>query len=432
MLALSFVRVINLSTMACLALFVCTLLWTQPLKAETKVLKYDKSGKITGSQSYQNKTKQSAPTSSPSKRGSSDFDPDTAYERGVLILMSPPQGYADKIRTKGFRVIEHVSLGNLGMSVVRIEIPSGMDLKTATRTLGKILPGVTIDTNTHFDPSATGYADRKTANPRSKAGWNMLSKSCGRGLILGQIDAGVDVNHPALKGQNITYRSFTKAGRKASPDGHGTSIAAMLVGKPEWGGLQPGAKLFAANFFEINETGKTVGSAVGLLQAVNWLVTQNVHAINLSIAGGDNKIVRQAFEFAKKKNIILVASVGNWGRSDKPAFPAAYKHVIAVTAIKDDGRIYTHANTGNYVDFAEPGVEIYTATAGGGGKARSGTSYGAPYVTVMAAILTKAGKAAKASDLRKILSKVTVDLGKPGKDKIFGFGKIKVRPVCNN
>jgi len=359
----------------------------------------------------------------------STFNPDLAYEPGEIILADPPTGFEDKIHSAGFRVMEHINLGKLGLTVVRVSTPPGMSVPNAIKKLGVILPGATIDANHQYEESVRNTA-KAGDNPRKMAGWDMLSPTCGKGLILGQIDSGVDTNHPALNGQKVLYKAFGKAGRKPGPPDHGTAVASMLVGRAEWGGLLPGAQLFAANMFEINEKGKKVGSSVGLMKAIDWLASRKVHAVNLSIAGSDNRVVRKAFDLAKKANLMLVAAVGNWGRTDKPAYPAAYNHVVAVTATKGSELIYSHANQGKYVDFAAPGVGIYTAQSGGGGKTQSGTSFASPYITAMAAILTKAGKTPTANDLRRTLSKATRDLGKPGKDTVFGYGYVKARPAC--
>jgi len=362
----------------------------------------------------------------------SNFNPTTAFEAGEVVLADPPHGFEDKIRPQGFRVTEHVRLSKLGLSLVRVATPSGMSVPDAIRVLARELPGVTVDANTHFDPSAGVGIDRASANPRAIAGWEDLSPTCGKGLVIGQIDSGVDITHPALVGRDVTYRSFTKSGRRPGPPDHGTAVAAMLVGNVEWGGLVPGAKLYAANMFEIDEQGKKVGSAIGLLQGVDWLMSQNVNSINLSIAGNDNKVVRKAFGMAQRSNVILVAAVGNWGRADKPAYPAAYTDVVAVTATKGAELVYSHANSGEYVDFAAPGVGIYTALPGGGGKPQSGTSFATPYITVMAAILAHAGKSPDAATFRSLLSRATRDLGRPGKDEIFGLGSVKAKPVCQS
>ncbi|MBL4614288.1 MAG: S8 family serine peptidase, partial [Magnetovibrio sp.] len=409
--------------------------FTQPEKPKRTIIAqkdapFSAQSSATGAASSTTTTTLTAPTADPFKAYEgrrSTFDPERSYEPGELIIADPPTGFEDKIRPAGFRVMEHINLGNLGLAVVRVSTPSGMSVPDAIKKLSILLPGVTIDANHQFEESASPTAGE---NPREMAGWDKLSPTCGKGLVIGQIDSGVDTTHPALSGQDVHYKAFPKAGRKPGPPDHGTAVAAMLVGKAKWGGLLPGAKLYAANMFEINEKGKKVGSAIGLMKSIDWLATQKVHAINLSIAGSDNKVVRRAFNLAKKSNLMLVAAVGNWGRSDKPAYPAAYDHVVAVTATKGTELIYSHANQGDYVDFAAPGVGIYTAQAGGGGKPQSGTSFAAPYITAMAAILTKAGKTPTARDLRRVLSKATRDLGKPGKDTVFGYGYVKARPTC--
>lgn len=361
----------------------------------------------------------------------STFDAARSFEPGEVIIAAPPAGFEDKIHSAGFRVLEHINLGQLKLAVVRVSTPQGMSVPDAIKKLSVLLPGVTIDANHQFEgSSANASPGMAGSNPRAMAGWEDLSASCGTGLILGQIDSGVDVTHPALVGQKIQYQAFTKAGRRPGPPDHGTAVAAMLIGKVEWGGLLPGAQLYAANMFEINEKGQKVGSAIGLMKAINWLAMHKVDAINLSIAGNDNKVVRKAFTLAKRANLMLVAAVGNWGHAAKPAYPAAYDHVVAVTATKGPELIYSHANQGKYVDFAAPGVGIYTALAGGGGKPQSGTSFATPYITAMAAILSHAGKTPTANDLRKALSAATRDLGKPGKDTVFGYGMVQARPAC--
>ncbi|MEG3618009.1 S8 family serine peptidase [Magnetovibrio sp. PR-2] len=355
----------------------------------------------------------------------STFQPELAFEPNEVILAAPPKGFEDRIRSAGFRIKEYVNLGAIDLQIVRIETPKGMSLDAALRKLATLLPGVTIDANHHFEASAV-----PGTNAREMAGWGQLSPACGKGLKIGQIDSGVDVSHPALDGQNVHYQIFAQSGRKAGPANHGTAVAAMLVGKASWGGLLPGAELFAANMFEINEKGKKVGSSMGLLKAINWLSKHKVHAINMSIAGGDNKVIRKALRKATSRNLLMIAAAGNWGSVSKRAYPAAYSEVVAVTATRGTELIYSHANQGDYIDFAAPGVGIYTAQPGGGGKPQSGTSFAVPYITAMAAILYKAGRTPNAASLRKALSRATRDLGKPGKDQVFGFGYVKARPVC--
>ena len=391
--------------------------------AATKILEYDKSGK-------QVIKKGSAKKKSSAKRGarrtfSNDpTDPVNKFEPGELVVSNAPRDFATIAAGMGYRVVETVGLESLGMTVLRVRIPRGQTVPGARRELAARFPGASIDANHQFETQA-----RKVMHARNAMGWAKASASCGQGVILGQIDSGVDVTHAALRGQQVEFRSFHRKGRRPGPKVHGTAIAAMLVGKPKWGGLLPGASLKAASMFETKKSGGKVGSAMGLLKSLNWLAKSRVHAINLSIAGTDNKTIRLAFTKAKKIGLVLIGAAGNWGRVDRPAFPAAYKHVVAVTAVNARKLIYGHANQGKYIDFAAPGVKIYAAVPGGA-KKMSGTSFVTPYITALIGPEVAHSGTRKASSLRKKLKRHVEDLGRPGKDSVFGYGLIKLKPRC--
>jgi subtilisin family serine protease len=379
----------------------------------------------------------------------STFDPENSYEDGEVVVVDPPKDFASLAQGLGFTVIESVSLGDLGITVVRLQVPSGQTVRSARRTLLGRFPGLIVDANHQFDPSQsrrrrgpdTGSAadqlrKRRTSSSDSRAraaiGWKNIPLTCGRGVRLGMIDSGVDLKHPALIGQNIEFRSFHNRNRKQGPSSHGTAVAAILVGKPGvkgWGGLLPGAELKAANMFEFNKIGKKVGNVIALLKGLNWMAKQKVHVVNLSIAGTNNRAVNKAFKAARKKGLVMVAAVGNWGRADKPAYPAAYSQVLAVTAVGPYRGIYKKANKGNYIEFAAPGVRLWTAVPGGG-KYQSGTSFATPYVTALLGLEIAKGASKNPAELRNILRGSVADLGKPGKDNVFGWGFVEKQPNC--
>ena len=104
--------------------------------------------------------------------------------------------------------------------------------------------------------------------------------------------------------------------------------------------------------------------------------------------------------------------------------------MVAVTAVGPYRSIYKKANTGNYVDFAAPGVKLWTAVPGGAGKYQSGTSNLAPFLTAIVGLEADAGRKTDARGLRKMLARGSKDLGKKGKDNTFGFGFIERKPNC--
>jgi len=419
----------------CLGIFAAVLLACGPVLADdhktrtkTKILKYDKSGRVIGYESGKVDDRKKAETSAGSKIKGPVFNPDTAFEKGEVIVANPPSGFKSGIRGLGFSVIETVNMSELKMIVMRVRTPAGMSVPKAIRTLRRRYRGLEVDANHQFDPSAGVEFPNKVA--RALVRWNNVPANCGKGVKLGMIDAGVDLTHPALKGQDIVFKSFHKPGRKAGPKVHGTAVASIMVGRPEWGGLLPGASLKAANMFEINEQGRKVGNAIGLLKAANWLIKEKVDIINLSVAGADNKVLKRIFGRAKDKKMVMVAAAGNWGRSDKPAYPAAYEGVVAVTALSMDGLIYSKANTGSYIDFAAPGVRVYTAVPGGGGRLQSGTSFATPFIAAMMGLEVSRGKGHNAAVLNNILKTFAKDLGLPGRDDVFGWGFVRWKPKC--
>lgn len=355
------------------------------------------------------------------------FAPHEQYERGEILVVDPPKKFVSIIRRLNFTVIEKVELGQLGILVYRLRTPAGMTLADARKVLASAIPNLNTEANHLFEAQA-GYKIKKT-HPRAAIGWKAATATCGRGIRIGMIDSAVDISHPALKGQRVTFKSFHTKGRGPGPATHGTAVASILVGKPQWGGLLPGAQLFAGNMFEEKRTGKVVGSAIGLLKSIDWLVKEKVHVINLSVAGGDNKVIRLALKKSQAKGINMVAAAGNWGKKGRPAYPAAYGNVLAITALRGNKSVYSHANQGSYIDFAAPGVKIWTAVPGGG-KYQSGTSFASPYIAVFAALLTAGGTATSTEGLRKVLKRRIIDLGNKGKDSVFGYGFVNLEPKC--
>lgn len=395
--------------------------WITSAAADVKVLKIDKSGKASISKGA---GKQRTGAGAGNAFSRDRTDPVNKFEAGELIVSNAPANFAEVAAGMGYRVVDSLRLNGLGSTVLRVEVPRGVSVPAGRRALSGRFPGAIVDANHYFEPQA-----RTVRHARAAIGWKEASAQCGKHLRIGQIDTGVDITHQALRGQRVTFKSFHRHGRGPASKVHGTAVATMLVGRPKWGGLVPGAALRAASMYETKRDGSMVGSAIGLMRSLSWMATQRVHAVNLSIAGADNRLIRDSFAKARKKGLVLVAAAGNWGRADKPAYPAAYKQVMAITAVNSKKQPYSRASRGWYIDFAAPGVRIYTAVPGGA-KRMSGSSFAAPYVTAMLAAQVATGVTPKIPTLRKALRRHTEDLGKIGRDDVFGYGFVKLRPRC--
>jgi len=353
------------------------------------------------------------------------------YEPGEVLVANPPPNFESIVFSQGFRLGDMLQLRSLDLKVLRLLTPSNVSVASAIQRLRRQFPRTISDANTLYELSlGQGHPE---SYARMLIGWPGVPKNCGAGVHLGMIDAGVETAHPALAGTDMSYRSFHQHGRQPGPANHGTAVAAMMVGKPQpgkgWGGLLPGARLSAANIFQFGANRKVTASARGLLEAIDWMAEQKVDVVNMSIAGSNNKVVRKVVEKARAKGLVLVAAAGNWGTANRPAYPAAYSDVIAVTAIDANRHIYEFANTGQYIDFSAPGVRVWTAIPGGG-QYQSGTSFASPYVSVLTGLAVSRGHPRDPEAVRQTLRVRVVDLGPAGRDDVFGWGLVDMQPQC--
>ncbi len=400
--------------------------------AEIKALQYDAQGRVIGIRRGEVPERPPAgagpPAPAPATRNPDD--PRSWYRRGELMVVAPSAAFEDAVRRLGYRVIEQTALPTLRLRMVRLAIPAGLTEEQALSRLRRRFPGLVTDLHQTFEPSAKPPVNDSHA--RTRIGWPALPAACAEGVRLGMIDAAIDLSHPALAGQRIEYRSFHDPAREPGSAMHGTAIAAMMAGRPSpagWGGLLPGVELKAANMFEADEAEQIVGSALALYRAVDWMIDEQVAVLNLSIAGSDNAVTRRVFRRAHARGIVMVAAAGNWASSTRPAYPAAYPEVVAVTAVGEGRTVYRYANRGSYIDFAAPGVQLWTAVPGGG-RYQSGTSFAVPYVSVLMALELARGAIPDSAVLRHILRRNAIDLGAPGRDEVYGWGLVGKRPTC--
>ena len=101
-------------------------------------------------------------------------------------------------------------------------------------------------------------------------------------------------------------------------------------------------------------------------------------------------------------------------------YPAAYPQVIAATAVDRDQHIYRWANRGNHIYFSALGVSVLTARSEGGYGRESGTSMAAPVVSAFMGCELK--QKISLDNALKNLTARAIDLGKKGRDDIFGYG----------
>ncbi|MFT3691062.1 S8 family serine peptidase [Paenirhodobacter sp.] len=248
--------------------------------------------------------------------------------------------------------------------------------------------------------------------------------SCVSGARIGIIDTAI-ADHPSLRGVAIRREP---ASARFRPAPHGTAVASIIAGKtPAGGQLVSSAVLYSAAVFD--GRGETLyADAIDLVAALDWMADEKVKVVNLSIAGPPNALLQDAVARSVSRGAILVAAAGNGGPRGGPRYPAAYPGVIGVTATDRRNRIYRNASTGDFVDIAAAGVNVWAADPGAPqGAEWTGTSFAAPFVTVELAAAVRAGAVRDSAAALDWLTKGARDLGSPGRDKVFGAGLMQAR-----
>lgn len=343
-----------------------------------------------------------------------------AVEPSELVVVSSNMNEAQQLAAQAqalrLSVKRRTNLGGLGFVVTVFRVPKEAGVGDALLALRQAQPNVWADANHRFQL----LGDEARNYGQKLIGWN-VSTSCGAGTRIGLVDTALDATHPMLRGRQIQTRDFLTTGNTTSGAEHGTATAALLVGNNI--GMVPGAQLFAANIFRVRDK-ETDTTAEWVVLALNWLAENRVGVINLSLGGPRNLLVEAAVQRLLDTGVAVVAAAGNGGENAPPVFPAAQQGVIAVTAIDANAQPYKRANRGDYIAFAAPGVDVWTASPGRDGVFVSGTSYAAPFVSAALAAARATTKSAWPTVVKQLQTRAR-DLGDSGKDNTFGWGLIQ-------
>ncbi len=219
--------------------------------------------------------------------------------------------------------------------------------------------------------------------------WNVnkVGYGDGRGKTAWILDSGVDLDHPDLDVDKERSRSFHPDFDTAEDgQGHGTHIAGIIgalnndIGTL---GVASGAKIVGLKV--LDDKGKGVVSYV--IDAIAYISSKGKpgDAVNLSLVvdADVSSILDDEVRALGNKGFYVTMAAGNEGISATELSPARAngKNIYTVSAIDSLDRFASWSNYGNEaVDFAAPGVRIFSTYMQGKYAFISGTSQAAPHV----------------------------------------------------
>lgn len=239
-------------------------------------------------------------------------------------------------------------------------------------------------------------APRLTAEPwaQQRFDFDQLWKvSKGEGVTVAVVDTGVDGGHPQLAGR-VAAKDVTKTGTRDCL-GHGTQVAGIIGAQDQrdrdrpFVGIAPGAKILSVKYTnEAHSDSADPNLAKAIRAAAD---TKGVRVINVSSTAPDTPDLRSAVTYAQSRDILIVAAAGNVRDEQKgqelPAYPAGYDGVVGVAAVDENGQISDFSNVRTQIAVAAPGKAIISTWPGGGYASEDGTSFSAPFVAGLAALL---------------------------------------------
>jgi subtilisin family serine protease/Tol biopolymer transport system component len=319
-------------------------------------------------------------------------------------------------------------------------------------------------------------------NLHAEDAWDL---STGAGVTVAVIDTGLRIDHPdiaanvwtnpgEIPGNGIDddgngyvddvhgYRFWANGSDMQDNLAHGTHVSGTIAAAGNNGGDLGSAMVGMA--FDSKVMPLAVFDGLGatqtqtIAQALMYAVDNGADVVNMSYGGlGEAFLERDMIDFAAANGLVLVASAGNDATAE-PQFPAGYDSVISVGAVDHLDVPASFSNYGGKLELTAPGggdapppsnahLPIFSVLSLSGGCAgpcivfdlqllvygptggsiflrEAGTSMAAPHVSGVAALVLSRHPEFTAEQVRQVLRDSAEDLGQPGRDARYGYGRV--------
>jgi subtilisin family serine protease len=319
--------------------------------------------------------------------------------------------------------------------------------------LGQVEPNDTYFPNQWHLNNTGQSGGTPNADINAPEAWEMTTGD--PNIVVAVLDEGVDTDHPDLIDNIVPGYDFDSNDSDPNPTGdgaHGTACAGLIAGKGNNGigitGVAWNCKIMPIRipFGDVPVIESDVATAI------RWAANNGADVLSNSwgwsgsyqsptIHSAVTDVTEQGGIGREGKGCVVLASSGNDGSSIR--YPAKYAEVIAVGATNKNDVRWSYSCYGPELDIVAPSGNINlngdiwtTDIAGSAGynnrnpgildytDKMGGTSAACPVAAGAAALVLSYEPDLTNIEVQNILQVSSVDLGAPGRDNYYGYGRL--------
>ena len=342
-----------------------------------------------------------------------------------LILVKPKAHLTDSDKQALFAAVdgqEEITIHQIGVHQVRVP----------AQNRDRILEALSHNPNVEFaEADEVLAADAVPSDPNFSSQWHLPKIAAptawdvtqgSSSVIIAILDSGVDATHPDLAANLVAGWNFYDNNADTSDVfGHGTKVAGSAAACGN-NGVGVSGVSWNCKIMPVRVAGLDGSASLSLLaQGITYAADHGARVANMSFAASAYSTITSAAQYFQSKGGVVTISAGNSAIFDSTA---DNPYALTVSATDGNDALASWSNTGNLIDVAAPGVSVLTTTSGGGYGAVSGTSFSAPIVAGVAALVMSANPNLGPVDVQNVIKQSADDLGTAGWDAQCGYGRV--------
>jgi len=282
--------------------------------------------------------------------------------------------------------------------------------------------------------------------------WQIESGS--KKVSVAVLDTGIDMHHEDLK--NNLWTNYLEVKENSLDDdhngfvndihgwnfvndtsiiqddnNHGSAVSGVIGADAKNGkgtrGLAENISLMTVKILDANGSGTTERAVRG----IEYAVKNGAAVINASWGGTlYDQVLFDTIKWANEQGVLVVCAAGNEGKNndidEQPIYPASFKipNILSVAAHDFKGELAPFSNFGKQtVHVSAPGVGVFSSVRGGY-QFMNGTSFAAPFVAAMSALLKWREPELKPEQISKRISSTTIPMHYYVQQKLLSGGRV--------